>query len=289
MDLDGIDIFVAVVDAQSFTLAAKWLDMPTTTVSAKVARLEQRLGVTLIRRTTRRLHITDAGQRYYTHCVRALEEIAEAEREMLAATVEPTGTLRICSPPDFAQHLLTPLIEQFLARYPKVSAELIVTNREVDLIGEGIDLAVRVGPLEDSTLIGRKFRTGRVGLWAAPDYLQRVGTPDTVAALANHELLWFKLRPRLWHLHLDRQDVDISFNGRLATDNWTALRTFLIRGNGIGLLTEYMGEMEAAQGRLVRVLPALHSDTAIIYLVYPAQSFVPPALKAFMALANQDR
>src|SRR5271165_2425292 len=153
MSVDSIQVFVEVVEAQSFTRAAGRLKMPATTVSAKIAKLEERLGVTLIQRTTRRLQVTPAGRAYYERCARALAEIAEGERELLAGTQEPSGLLRITTPPDLAHGLLTPKVERFLKAYPKTSVELIVTSQIVDLLAERIDLAVRVGVLNDSSLI----------------------------------------------------------------------------------------------------------------------------------------
>jgi DNA-binding transcriptional LysR family regulator len=287
--MDEIAVFVEVVDAQSFTHAAQRLGMPVTTVSAKVARLEQRLAATLIRRTTRRLDVTDVGRRYYEHCVRALAEIAEAEEELMNVADEPSGRLRLSTPAALAQSVLAPLIERFLARYPRTSVELVETSRAVDFIAERIDLAIRVGPLEDSTLTIRKFRTGRVALWASPAYLERMGVPAGPRDLARHHLIRFSRWPRMFALKSAGADVTIDCDGRVSTDDLGTLRNFIMRGMGIGLLPEYVGEESAAERSLARVLPDLATETRPLYFAYPQQKFVPRVVRAFIEMATQER
>src|SRR5262245_38895695 len=138
MNLDGVDVFVRVVQAGSFSAAARQLAMPATTVSAKIARLEERLGVTLIQRSTRKMHVTEAGESYYRHCADAIAALAVGEEELAAATAEPSGLLRITVPADLAQSLLPRIIGAYLERYPKVSVEVLATNTQLDLLAEGI-------------------------------------------------------------------------------------------------------------------------------------------------------
>lgn len=289
MNLEGIEVFVEVVEAQSFTRAAGRLGMPATTVSAKIARLEERLGVTLIQRTTRQLHVTPAGRSYYSHCVRALAEVSEGERELAEIQREPAGLLRLTAPADIAQTILTPLVEQFLRKYPKVAVELKITNERVDLISEGIDLAVRVGPMEDSTLVVRKFRSGRMALWASPRYLKRRGVPTNPDALAGHDLI--RLTPMGERVRLRSvagRTIEIDFSGRLASDDLDNLKGFIQRGNGIGLLPDFVGACETAQPSLTRVLPEYGSEAVTAHFVYPAQRFVPQVVRAFVALATRE-
>ncbi len=158
MDLDAVEVFVKVVQARSFTRAARELSMPNTTVSSKIARLEKRLGTTLLQRTTRKLHITSARQAYFEHCVQGLDHIRAGECELESKAREPDGTLRITAASDIAHTLSPPIISAFLDRYPKVGVELIITSRFVDLLSEGVDLAVRPGPLKDSSLISSLSR-----------------------------------------------------------------------------------------------------------------------------------
>jgi DNA-binding transcriptional LysR family regulator len=287
MSIQDIEIFVEVVDAEGFSRAAQRLGIPITTVSSKIARLEARLGVTLIQRTTRRLHVTAAGRSYYGHCTRALAEMAEAQRELAIAAGEPAGLLRITTPPDFAQSLLPPLVERFLSAYPRASVELMVTNRVVNLVAEGIDLAVRIGPLKDSSLTARRFRLSRAGLWAAPEYLRKRGIPRTPADLAGHDLLRFSRLPETVMLKANATEALVDFQGSFATDDLDNLRTFVLRGAGIGLLPEFLGE-ELARTAVTRVLPDYFTPMRTIYFVYPAQKFVPQTVRAFIDLTIDE-
>jgi DNA-binding transcriptional LysR family regulator len=288
MSTRDIEVFVEVVDAEGFSRAAQRLGMPTATVSSKIARLEARLGVTLIQRTTRRLHVTAAGKSYYGHCTRALAEMAEAQRELAIAAGGPSGLLRITTPPDFAQSLLPPLVERFLRTYPRSSVELMVTNRVVNLVAEGMDLAVRIGPLKDSSLTARRFRLSRAGLWAAPAYLIKRGIPKTPADLARHDLLRFSRLPETVMLKANTNEALIDFQGRFATDDLDNLRTFVLRGAGIGLLPEFLGEELAKTAAVTRVLPEYFTPMRTIYFVYPAQKFVPQTVRAFIDLTMDE-
>ena len=163
--------------------------MPLTTVSGKVASLEKRLGITLIQRTTRKLNITQAGDAYFKHCVRALEEMNAGEKEILTTRSEPEGLLRITAPPDLGHSLLPAIVRIYriyLKTYPKTQIELLLTDRVVDLVGEGVDLGIRVGPLKDSSLIARKFRDGEVFFWASSSYVAKRGSPRHPRDLTEH-------------------------------------------------------------------------------------------------------
>src|SRR5689334_18636195 len=175
MDLDGIEVFVKVVEAGSFNQAAKLLGMPNSTVSAKVSALEKRLGVTLLQRTTRKLRATQAGEIYFQQCLRALEQLQAAENELTRGQQEPRGLLKLTAPTDIGHSLLAILVHAFLQKHPKMEVELIITNRVLDLVAEGIDVAIRAGDLPDSRLIAKRFSVGYFGLWASPSYLKRRG------------------------------------------------------------------------------------------------------------------
>lgn len=282
MDLDGIAIFVKVVQAGSFSGAARLLGVPNTTVSAKVARLEKRLGVTLIQRTTRKLHITPAGRAYFERCVRGLEEIESAEAEVSLAAAEPRGLLRITAPADVAQAMLPPIVSRFLARYPRTRVEVLVANRVVDLVAEGVHLAIRAAALRDSSLVARRIIPFSAGLWASRAYLQRKGAPRTPPELAKHDLLVF---PRFSALPLQLTDghhrVAAEVGSRLAVDDPTTLRNFLLQGEGIGMLPDFV----ARESALVRVLPKWTWSSGALSFVYPGQRFVPANVRAFIDTA----
>jgi DNA-binding transcriptional LysR family regulator len=292
MILDGIDVFAEVVEAKSFSRAAARLGMPTSTVSAKVARLEDRLGVTLLRRTTRRLDLTPAGQGYYDRCVRALAELSDAERELTELTEDPAGPLRITAPADLTQMRLAPLVGPFLARHPRVSVDLIVTNRRVDLIAEGIDLAVRIGKLRDSSMIARKFLDVRAGFWASRDYLARTTPPATVTDLRDHPLIGMASADSLVTLRDETgSQVPVDMTGRISTDDMLTCKTLIEAGAGIGLLPDFMAETSPGNTPLVRILPQLSSDPVTAYFLYPTQRFLPRPVRAFIdfALENTSR
>ena len=277
MSLDDIAVFVEVVDAGSFTKAAKRLGIPLSTASAKVARLEETLGATLLQRTTRQVQVTETGQLYYAHCLRALDALTEAEQVINSTTDEPRGQLRITTPVDVAQFVMADVVDSFVTAYPEVSVELVVTNRKVDLIAEGVDLAVRVGPLEDSNLIARKFISSQIGLFASPDYLDRKGTPTTASDLKDHTMVRMMLdRGRNRYLDMFFGQLNLAETARVTADDISTIRAFIQAGIGIGLVPSF------ASSGLVQVLPQLTTEPSIAYLVYPEQRFVPPKIRAFI-------
>ena len=286
MDLDDIAVFVKVVQAGSFSKAARLLGMPNTTVSAKVARLEKRLGVTLIQRTTRKLHITPAGQAYFARCVRGLDEIETAEAEISSASAEPRGLLRITVTGDVAHSLLPPIAAEYVRTHPRLKIEVIVANRIVDLVGEGIDLAIRAAELKDSTLVARRFLSFTVDLWASPRYLAQRGTPRTPAALDGHDCLVFsRLAKHQLRLSDGRQQAALPSNGRISVDDMETLRAFVLQGAGIGTLPDFLCHAHARHGTLVRVLPKWTCTNGALSFVYPSQPFVPAKVRAFIDLA----
>jgi DNA-binding transcriptional LysR family regulator len=290
MDLDSIAVFVKVVKAGSFSKAARLLGMPNTTVSANVARLEKRLGVTLIQRTTRKLHITPAGQAYFAKCQRGLAEIETAEAELSSATAEPRGLLRITVTGDVAHSLLPPIAASYVRTYPHASIEIIVANRVVDLVGEGVDLAIRAAELKDSTLIARKLMSFTGGLWASRGYLSQRGTPKSPSDLDQHEYLVFsRVATKTLRLSDGRQTVDIPLTGRIIVDDLETMRALVLQGEGIGGLPGFLARQYAEDSTLVRVLPQWTWATGALSFVYPSQPFVPAKVRAFIDLALAAR
>lgn len=282
MRIDEISVFVRVLEAGSFSGAARRLRIPATTVSAKVAALERRLGVTLIQRTTRQLRVTPAGNAYFERCRIGLREIEAAEAELAAEADSLSGRLRLTAAVDIAQSLLPQIIGAFRDAFPTVTIELVVTDRVVDLIAEGIDLAVRVGPLRDSTLVTRSFVTGPSGLFAGQRYLNRRGAPVRLEDLKDHDLIGFnKPWARPLPMLMGNRRVDIDLSGNVTCDDLLTIRTFVAMGLGIGFLPGFLAD----QLRLVRVLPALRSPLTGLFFAYPAQKFVPARVKKFVAFA----
>jgi DNA-binding transcriptional LysR family regulator len=288
MDLDGIAIFVKVVQCGSFSRAATLLGMPNSTVSAKVAALEKGVGVTLLQRTTRKLHATQAGEAYFRRCLRALEDLQAAENELAAGRGEPQGVLRLTAPADIAHSLLPPLLDTFMKRYPLVEIELIISNRRLDLIAENVDLAVRAGALKDSSLIARRFVLGRFTFWASPGYLKNHPAPAHPKELAQHDCIKFsQFNDRALRLTHGRENLRIALSGRITGDDFEALRALAALGRGIAFLPSYLCAEEVKQHKLVPVLPDWHGEIVTFSLVYPAQPFVAPKIRALITVAEE--
>lgn len=286
MSLDNIDVFVAVVNAQGFSRAAKRLSMPTTTVSAQIARLEERVGVTLLQRTTRKLSLTDAGKTYYQHCVLALEEMNTALSKLEQSKLAPEGTLRITAPADISQTALVPVIEKYLSQYPDVSLDLVISNDFRDLIGEKIDLGVRIGKLTDSTLITRRFISIHTGLWASAAYVKKFGAPATVNELPKHHLLWLTLITGDMELYDTKGKlVNISNTSRFSVDDVQTYLSYVEAGMGIGLLPVFAQYSYSAKQNLTRILPKLNGKPMSVNFVYPRQTFVPTNVRCFIETA----
>jgi DNA-binding transcriptional LysR family regulator len=285
-DLDSIAVFVKVVEAGSFSAAARRLEMPKATVSARVARLEKRLGLRLIQRTTRRLRVTEAGEQYFHHCAAALREVELAEAALQAAAGRPSGVLRVTAPVDLGHTLLPRIVHAYAARYPDVSLELLVTNRVADLVAEGIDLAIRPSQaLKDSTLIAQRFFEMGANLWASPHYLQRLGALTHPRELKRAAILGFLPRGSLV-LTNGRSDFEVSMTGRIRADDFETIRALLLLGEGIAWLPDFLAEEAAQAGGLVPVLPQWRPrEKGAFHFVYAGRKFGLPKVQAFIQTA----
>jgi DNA-binding transcriptional LysR family regulator len=287
MDLDGIAIFVNVLQAGSFSRAAKLLGMPNSTVSAKVSALEKRLGVTLLQRTTRKLRATQAGEAYYQRALRALEELQTAENELETGRAEPKGLLRLTAPVEIGHSLLPALVHAFLKQHPRMEVELVVTNRVLDFIEDGIDLAIRAGPLKDSSLIAKRFDLGYFELWASRDYLIKHAAPRHPKELTEHNCLRFsRFKHDGFRMTNGKENLKVRVTGTSTADDFETLRSLATLGEGLAFLPSFLCA-EAKQNDLVRVLPQWHGDRVTVSLVYPAQRFVPPKVRAFIDVAEK--
>lgn len=287
MDMDSISVFVKVVESGSFSAAARLLKMPKTTVSGKIAALEKRLGVTLIQRTTRKLHVTTAGQTYFRHCVLAVRELEQAEAELFADQGTPRGVLRITAPADLGHSLLPRIMCEYLKRHPDVEVEMIVTNRIVDLVGEGVDLAIRAGALKDSTLVAKKFFDIRACFWATPAYLKKFGVPQHPQDLQNHSLIAHSLlRGGGNELTDGRSTVRLTAKPRIRADDFETIKSLILLKEGTGLLPEFLVARESKSKDLVPVLPKWTvRDSGSFSFVYPGQKYASPKVRALIDLA----
>ena len=277
-------VFARVVGAGSLSAAARELGLSPALVSRRLAALETRLGVRLINRTTRSLHLTDDGATYYEACARVLADIEEADATVSAGRVEPRGTLRVALPASFGHQHIAPLIPRFAERFPQIHLALSLSDRTVNLIEEGFDLAVRIAHLEDSSLTARKLAPNRRVVCASPAYLERHGTPKTPDELTQHNCLTTNEFAMNWdYKGPGGRSGSVRVTGRYACDNWEVLREWALAGLGIALKSTWDVHHLLAEGSLVEVCPGytFHSDVAI-YAVYPSRRFLPAKTRVFI-------
>lgn len=289
MDLNGALTFVRVVQAGSFSAAARNLKMPVSTVSTKIARLEDELKTSLLRRTTRKLHLTEAGERFFTHAARAISELQEAQAATSSDHGEPQGTLRITATVDLGTTILPDLVSEFLHQNPLVKIELLLTDRVVDLVGEGVDLAIRAGHLEDSSLVSRKLGVTHFEAYASPAYTKKQGIPKKPQDLEKHECLVFSVShdSSTWELHNGGKVASIDVKSRFAANNLASLHRMVLNGQGIGLLPSFLCSADVEAGRLIPLLNGWTAERVPVSIVYPKQSFVPRALRVFSDFLTQ--
>jgi DNA-binding transcriptional LysR family regulator len=288
MDIGAIMVFVKVVESGSFSGAARLLKMPKTTVSAKIAALEKRLGVTLIQRTTRKLSITEAGQNYYQHCAKAVREIEQGESQILASQEKPTGILRITAPHDVGHSLLPGIIEAYLSQHPDIQLDLMITNRYVDLVGEGVDIAIRAGELKDSTLVAKKFFEIKAGLWASPAYLKKYGTPEHPKELNKHRIIAMaSLRGDAAMLTDGRSSHTAWTHSQITVDDPETIKALIVSNQGIGWLPNFLSASDSSK-KLVQVLPSWKFTSEFsFHFVYPGQKYASPKVRSFIQIASQ--
>ena len=291
IDLNRIATFVRVVDTGSFTRAAKQLGVPVSSVSRAVARLETEIGVRLLQRTTRKLSVTDAGQHFFE---RMQHVISEAEEATLAAAgfgSNPRGLVRISAPLRLGgDQRFAEIIAKLVRRHPGLVIELGLSNRFVDLIGEGIDLAVRAGALPDSSLVARRLAGSSLGVFASPDYLARRGQPRRPAELVNHDCLSYGGRAGKlpWRLAGPSGEQTIVVSGPVICDDMFFLLDAALVGMGLALVPVEIVGSELSAGRLVRVLPRYSYPGGGIYLVWPSQKLVPARVVAARELLIEE-
>jgi DNA-binding transcriptional LysR family regulator len=286
--LDGITTFVSIVDAGSITAAARQLGTPKSTVSRRLARLEDRLGVQLLARTTRRLNLTNVGQAFYDRCRQIVAELYDAEQAVASATAKPRGNLRASFPPSSGNTWVTGLLTSFLRAHLEVTIEARFEARYVNLVEEGIDVAVRAGTLEDSSLIARKLQTTRLLVLASPEYLQEHGEPRQPEDLARHACLVGASSARRWRA-ADGRSFEV--RGRLVADDVGAVQQAAVEGMGLALLPSVACADDLAAGRLVPVLQDHFHSEAGLFIVYPPGRHLSPTVRAFVdhAVAYLDQ
>lgn len=282
MDLNEIAIFARVVQAQSFTAAGKALGLPKSTVSRKVSELEERLGTRLLHRTTRTLSLTDAGRAYQQYAARIVAEAEEADLAVSTMQGAPRGLLRVTAPLNF--DLLAPVVSSYLVRYPDVQVQMVCTDRVVDIVDEGFDLAVRAGRLADSSLIARHLGAGHNVVVASPQLLESHGRPRRPQDLERLPALVFGAGPdrARWTLLRKDDEVTVTVRPRFVTNDYAMLQEAAVAGVGFGLLPRLRCEAALREGQLELVLPAWRSPDIPIQAVYPSTRLLSPKVKTFV-------
>lgn len=287
MNLNEIAIFVKVVETGSFTGAARALEMPKSTVSARLSSLEKRLGVTLIRRTTRKLHVTDAGRAYYEQCLLAISQIMEAEEVVTHGQSIPQGLLRVTAPIELGVALLPHVIEEFNKKYPEVNLEIILSDKTVDLVSEGIDIGIRTGHLKDSTLIAKKLGMIYFAPFASPKYLKKNSEVKKPKDLEGHCLIPFtSIGSEEWQLVSPKEKQTVKLEKRMIMNDLNLIKALAVSGMGIALIPTFLCYQEVKSGKLVRILNNWRSELRPVHFVYPSQKFVAPKIKAFIEVAG---
>jgi DNA-binding transcriptional LysR family regulator len=286
--LGDVETFVTVVDKGSMTAAAVALATTPSVLSRAITRLEARLGVQLLRRTTRRLSLTEPGQRYLEQARAAFTLIDDAERSVQGAgDGELSGRVRLSVPTTYGHHRLPAALQRFRQQYPKVRIELGITNRNVDLVAEGYDLAIRLGPLPDSGLVARQLEDAPLCLVAAPDYLARAGTPQTIGALARHACIPFVMpstgRVAPWVFVEDGREVDWTPPADLqVAEDVLGVVSLAAHGMGICQTYDFIAQDLLRQGRLVEVLAHTRGRSRPFSLIFAPHRSLSAASRALI-------
>jgi DNA-binding transcriptional LysR family regulator len=294
LDLNDVLLFVRVVERGGFARVARDERVPTSTVSRAVSRLEQTLGVRLVDRTSRTMRVTDDGRAFFASVAPAVAAVNDAARDLESVSRAPHGRLRISASGDVGTTLLPRIVTAFTEQCPNVEVEIDLASRRVNLVDEGFDLAVRAGPLDDSTLVARKLGDVDLALYASAAYVERYGAPATTEELVAHRCVLF--RPRAgaaeWVLtgavgrgaaanETDRREVRVGVRGRVGGSDYAFVRAAVAAGAGIGLLPRIVAEAGVPLEPLLRILPGRTARGGALYAVHPSSKHVPPKVTAF--------
>ncbi|WP_338863248.1 LysR family transcriptional regulator [Myxococcus stipitatus] len=293
MDLRALDlvaVFVQVVDSRSFRAAATLLGMSKSTVSLKVAQLEDTLGARLLERTTRTLKLTEVGTAFYAQAQPALSQLHDAGQHVLDTRARPSGRLRIAMLFEPGQLLLSGILSEYLQRYPEVHVDVELTDRYVDLVNEGFDVALRPGPLPDSSLKSLRFTvSGGMRLYASPAYLRRKGRLQRPEDLASHDCLVMSTKhpPAQWDFIRGRRKVSVRVKERMRVNSFVLLRDLAVAGHGLARLPESFARPAVHAGKLRSVLDAYAPPPVEWHALYPSARNLSPKVRAFLEVLEQ--
>lgn len=286
LDFKSLSIFVKLGERGSFVRAARDLGMTQSGVSNAIARLEAQLGLRLVARTTRKVALTEDGAAFFERCRRVLADLDEAERVLTQARLAPSGRLRLDLPVQFGRLKIVPLLGAFRAEYPALALEVSFTDRFIDLVEEGVDVAVRVGALHGASLITRRLTFSQLRVAGAPAYLARHGTPRTPQDLAGHQCLPFVIRDtriaRDWHFRSDGAALTLTPQAEMSFNDASAIVAAACAGYGLVQMNDHSLDDALASGTLLPVLEAHQPDATPIWLVYPPTRHLSPKVRAFV-------
>lgn len=280
--ITDLDIFARVARTGNMSMAGREMGLSPAVVSKRISVLEDRLGARLFQRTTRQLTLTETGEGYFRRVVDILSLVEEAEDYVSRRNTKPRGVLKISAPTTFGRAHISPHLPEFFARYPDIELEIHSTDAFSDIIREGFDLAIRIGELEDSSLVARKLANEERIICAAPEYLKRAGTPKTIADLDAHNCLLAGAQDN-WRLDGPDGPLEVRVKGNLRSNSAELVRTALTQGLGLALRAQWDVSAEIARGELVRTLPEYKGSTKdAIYALYPCREFMPAKVNAFI-------
>lgn len=289
LDLLELAIFVRAVEGRSLSSAASALNIPRSTVTRRLAQLEDRLGVQLLHRSTRSMSLTEAGEAFYPRAARLVADADSAFVEITESQSEPRGRLRVTAPVEFGDSFLFAMCVDFMNTYPDVALEMDLTNRQVDLIAEGYDLAIRAGRLADSSLIARKLLGVTCGIYASRSYVEAFGEPATPSELSRHRVVHLGrgAGPFEWNLRRGREDATIPVQPALVVNHVPALREAVAGGVGVGLIPRFYLQSEACPANLVPVLSEWTADGGGLYAVTPSNRHPRAVVQRFIELVQR--
>ncbi len=288
MQIEDLRIFLTVLKAGNFTAAAEQLLLSKQYVSRRMAALEASLGVRLLARNTRKLSVTESGQVFSQHAQKILDDIQEAEQAVSERRLELQGSFRISIPMSFGMGYISPLIAEFLCQHPAVQFQVELGDRYVDMIGEGFDIAIRIGLLADSTLIARRLSVLKRVICCSPDYLQRAGTPQFPDALLQHACLRYGREGQNgWELMQDGKRKLLDVQGPIVSNNGEVLRDAAVAGLGLALLPEFIVGEAIRAGMLVSVLEDYQPEPLTLSAVYPQHRQRSEVTRAFLDFLEQ--
>jgi DNA-binding transcriptional LysR family regulator len=284
LDLNDLRAFVRVVDRGGFALAARELGVPTSTVSRAVSRLEAQTSTRLLHRTSRSVHLTTEGSAIYATVSEAVAALERATLALEPTDRRPSGVLRVTAPTDIGCTVLADIAVAFSERHPLVQLDLALTNREVSLVGERFDVAIRAATrLEDSSLVVKRLGSVEHAVYASPGYIERHGAPVTPADLGRHRCIVFRAKAlaKTWKLRAHEETIEVPLRGQMAADDFGYVRASVLAGGGVALMPRIVCAKDEAAGRLVRVLPTFTAKGAELCILYPSAAHVPTRVAAF--------